>query len=291
MGLTRVGESVAAEYVAARRAVLDALTALRKVPDPFVMVGAQAIYLRTGAVVFDAAVAPFTTDADIAFDPQRLGGEPQLEEVMQAAGFQRSDQPGTWTTMIQVGERRFEVPVDLIVPEALAGPGRRAARLPEQEKNVARRSRGLEAALVDNSLMTVGSFDDADDRVLNVAVAGTAALFIAKAHKLAERINATPYRPDRVKPKDASDVFRLLQAEPAARVGRRLGELTHDPVAGEVVVTGVRHLVNLFGRRGRPGIQLAIRALGAGAVPSDRVAALFVAYLAELQTAYAEVLR
>lgn len=280
-------EAVAAEYVAARRAVLDALAALRKQPDPVVMVGAQAVYLRTGSVDFDVAVAPFTTDADLVLNPALLGGVPQVDEVMRAAGFTPSNQPGTWLTEVEVGDRRFEVPVDLLVPEALAGSGRRAARLPEQGKNVARRSRGLEVALVDNGLMSVSSFDDADDRTFDVAVAGTAALFIAKAHKLAERVSARPYRADRVKPKDASDVFRLLQAEPAAQVGRRLGELARDPVAGEVVVSGVQHLVDLFGRRGSPGVQLAVQALSAGAVPRDRVVALLVAYLAELQRAYA----
>jgi hypothetical protein len=286
-----MAESVAAEYIAARRAVLDALTALRKQPDPVVMVGAQAIYLRTGSLDFDLAVAPFTTDADLVLDPHLLGGVPQIDEVMRAAGFTPSGQPGTWMTEVEIGDRRFEVPVDLLVPEALAGSGRRAARLPEQSRNVARRSRGLEVALVDNSPMAVSSFDDADDRVFEVAVAGTAALFIAKAHKLAERVAATPYRADRVKPKDASDVFRLLQAEPAAQVGRRLGELAHHPVAGEVVVSGVQHLADLFGRRGLPGVQLAVQALSAGAVPPQRVVALFVAYMAELQVGYAAAAR
>ena len=282
-----MAESVAAEYIAARRAVMDALAALRKQPDPVVMVGAQAIYLRTGSADFDVAVAPYTTDADLVLDPDLLGGEPQINEVMRAAGFTPSGQPGTWMTEVRVGDRRFDVPVDLLVPEALAGPGRRAARLPAQGRNVARRSRGLEAALVDNSRMAVSSFDDDDDRIFHVAVASAAALFIAKAHKLAERVNAVPYRADRVKPKDASDVFRLVQAEPAGRVGRRLGELASDPVAGEVVVSGVQHLVDLFGRRGRPGVQLAVQALSAGAVPPERVVALLVAYVAELKTAYA----
>jgi hypothetical protein len=57
----------ASEYVAARRALLDALEALREHIDSIVVVGAQAVYLHTGAA--ELAVAEFTTDADLALDP------------------------------------------------------------------------------------------------------------------------------------------------------------------------------------------------------------------------------
>jgi hypothetical protein len=47
-------------YVAARRVLLDALDALRPHRNALVVVGAQAIYLRTGAG--DIGIAPYTTD-------------------------------------------------------------------------------------------------------------------------------------------------------------------------------------------------------------------------------------
>jgi hypothetical protein len=57
-------------YVAARRVLLDALEALAPHGDAVVIVGAQAIYLRTGDG--DLTVAPYTTDGDLALDPSRL---------------------------------------------------------------------------------------------------------------------------------------------------------------------------------------------------------------------------
>jgi len=47
-----------------------------------VVVGAQAVYLRTG--VAGLTVAPFTTDGDVALDPTLLGDDP-LSESSRAA--------------------------------------------------------------------------------------------------------------------------------------------------------------------------------------------------------------
>jgi hypothetical protein len=57
-------------YVIARRVLLDAFEALVAHRDAIVLVGAQAVYLRTGEA--DLAVAPFTTDGDLAIDPALL---------------------------------------------------------------------------------------------------------------------------------------------------------------------------------------------------------------------------
>jgi len=54
------------EYVAARRVLLDALEALGEQRQALVLVGAQTIYLHTGA--WTLATAEYTTDADIAVD-------------------------------------------------------------------------------------------------------------------------------------------------------------------------------------------------------------------------------
>src|SRR5438034_3834505 len=107
-------------YVRARRVLLDALEALEEHRDAIVLVGAQAIYLHTGEG--DLAVAPYTTDADLALNPAALADEPRLEALMRAGGFIRAPEPeriGTW-----IGSDG--VPVDLLVPEAVSGPGRRA---------------------------------------------------------------------------------------------------------------------------------------------------------------------
>ncbi len=57
------GEGSRIEYVEARRVLLDALTALTPHLDALVLVGAQAVYLRTQGRI--ESYQPFTTDADV----------------------------------------------------------------------------------------------------------------------------------------------------------------------------------------------------------------------------------
>ena len=57
-------------YVIARQVLLDALEALGPHRDATILVGAQAIYLHTGDA--ELAVAEYTTDADLALDPDLL---------------------------------------------------------------------------------------------------------------------------------------------------------------------------------------------------------------------------
>jgi hypothetical protein len=169
------------EYVAARRVLLDALDALGAHRDGLVLVGAQAIYLHTGEG--DLAVAPYTTDGDLALDPARLSSEPALEDAMRLAGFRLDEQPGIW-------RGAGAVEIDLLVPEAVGGGGTRGARLGVHGNRAARKARGLEAALVDNAPSEITALEQDDDRVFALAVAGPAALLVAKLHKLADRRNA-----------------------------------------------------------------------------------------------------
>ncbi|MGW0432464.1 hypothetical protein ACWDV4_07945 [Micromonospora sp. NPDC003197] len=282
------GPATAPLYVAARRVLLDALDALADHRKAIILAGAQAIYVRTGGAELDASVAPFTTDADLALDPRVLGAEPEIIGAMRAAGFYLTDEPGIWSTSTVVEGRTVEVPVDLLVPEALAGQGRRSAHLPDHGRNAARRTPGLEAAVADQSDVLISSLEpEVDDRAVMVPVAGAAALFVAKAHKLRQRFDdAARGRRDRLKAKDASDVIRLMQAEPADQVGRRLREIAADEMAGVSVREGVEHLNELFSRPRSPGVALAVDALR-GALPSDFVQALATAYTAELLRAYA----
>ena len=111
------------------------------------------------------------------------------------------DQPGRWTSL-------EEVYVDLLVPEALAGPGRRGADLGVHGRTVARRAKGLEGALVDRSRHTIGALGVVDSRSYEIWIAGPAALLVAKVHKIAERVGS----PARESDKDALDVLRLLRA-------------------------------------------------------------------------------
>lgn len=154
--------------VRVRSALLDAAEALVEHRDSLVLVGAQAVYLRTGGL--QVALAEATKDSDVALDPRTVADEPLLDEAMRQAGFHRSDQPGSWLN-------REGIPVDLMVPEALAGGGgrdARGARIPPHSKHTARRARGLEACLVDNDEMEVPALDPQDERSARLRAARTA---------------------------------------------------------------------------------------------------------------------
>ena len=60
--------------IAARGALLDALDALAAHRDALVVIGAQAVYLHTGAA--DVALAEATKDSDVAIDPREARRRP-----------------------------------------------------------------------------------------------------------------------------------------------------------------------------------------------------------------------
>ncbi len=225
------------ELTMARTALLDAIEALEAQLDAIIVVGAQAIYLHTGSA--EVAIAEFTTDGDLALDPDVLSSDPLVNQAMREAGFEpdpRSSAIGTWIS-------RRGVPVDLMVPDAVAGAGRRGVRVPPHDSKAMRRARGLEAALVDNSPMSIGALDPAaDPREFTVAVAGPAALLVAKLHKIHDRIDT----PDRLNNKDAHDVYRLLRAIETEVLSETLSRLLRDPVSAEVTPQALEYLGSDF---------------------------------------------
>lgn len=268
-------------YVEARRVLLDALVALAPHRSAFVVAGAQAVYLRAGQG--DLALAPYTTDGDLALNPSALTPDPAIEAVMRGAGFELSTEPGIWVARAVIAEASIAIPVDLIVPEGFAPPGgRRGARLGPHGNRATRRARGLEAALVDKDPMSITALNPADQRAVTVDVAGVAALLVAKAHKLHDRLQRG--RADRLDDKDAADVFRMMQVTSPDTVGATLTELAGHAVAGPATAAAVGYLEELFGRRGRVGIQMASRALQ-GSIPEERVVAICVAYTARVLAA------
>jgi len=138
---------------------------------------------------------------------------------------------------------------------------------------------GLEAALVDNSVMTIGALDPPDPRSMEAKVAGAAALLVAKLHKLHDRV--VRGREDRLHDKDAADVFRLMQVTTPDEMAVTLAILAVDVLAGPSTSDAIGYLDELFGRRGGTGIEMAANALRI-AVPKDRVAGLCMAYVGSL---------
>lgn len=258
------------EYVRARSALLDAADAIAAHLDSVVLVGAQAVYVHTGeADLFDAA-APHTTDADLAISPADLADSPRLGDLLIRSGFTLREHPGSWVSP-------DDVYVDLMVPDALAGPGSRGARLGPHGKRVARRAKGLEAALVDREAMKVRSLDPSDSRSVTMHVAGPGALTVAKVHKIAERADAN----DRISDKDALDVLRLFQATDTTHLASRLDHLGTHELSADVTAEAIEHLNPLFGNQQATGVAMAVRAAGPTADP-DTVAASFAALVSDL---------
>ena len=223
--------------IAARRVLLDAMDALHEHHSALVLVGAQAIYLHTGNVRI--ALAESTKDSDFAIDPRKLRDDPLLEEAMRRAGFTHNavdPQPGSWLSS-------DGVPVDLMVPEQLAGAGsRRSGRIAPHSDRATRRTTGLEAAVIDHAPMIISALDSEDTRRIEMNVAGPAALLVAKLHKIGERQAA----PNRLLDKDAHDVYRLLVATESEAVAAMLRQLREHQLSGAVTRDALVYLHQLF---------------------------------------------
>jgi hypothetical protein len=236
-------------YALARRALLDALDALGPQRKAVILCGAQAIYLHIGEA--DFAVSPYTTDADLMLTPGRLSRDPPLAAVLEEAGFRSTSQPGIWHS-------RDGIEVDLLVPEALGGGGRRGARLgPPHGDRVARKVRGLEGVLADNAIMQIGSLEPGDHRRFKIAVAGPAALLVAKLHKIAER---SEVRVSRLGDKDALDALRILRAVPTDALANTIVTLRTTSLSREVTLQAMEILRTYFAQETATGTQMAVRA-------------------------------
>jgi hypothetical protein len=142
------------EYIVARIALLDALEALGPHRDAAVLVGAQAIYIHTGDA--GLAVAESTTDGDLALDPERVPEDPEIAAAMRSKRFFRDEKGsgpdiGIWSSHRTIDGIPAIVKVDLLMPEAVGGGGRRAARVKGHEKGSVLKVRGLEGCLVDRA--------------------------------------------------------------------------------------------------------------------------------------------
>jgi hypothetical protein len=269
-------------YVLARAVLLDALDALGNQRNAAIVVGAQAVYLHAGTI--DMAVPEFTLDADITIDPALLDDVPEIEAAMLGARFERGNRVGVWIASRRIAGVPAKVEVDLMVPDAVGGGGRRAARLAGHAKEVARKTRGLEAALIDKTVVSIQALEPTDSRSFDVAIAGPAALLIAKAHKIAERVAEREQR--RLEDKDALDILRLLQATETTVLADTVKTLLQDDVARDVTREALTILKEHFTDARAAGPQMAARAAGA-LMPADVVAASCAALATDLLRALA----
>ncbi len=245
-------------YVIARRVLLDALQALGPHRDATILVGAQAIYLHTGDA--ELAVAEYTTDADLALDPDLLDEIPPLEQALQDAGFFHMGKSGVgvWKTSCPGRDANdVEVQVDLLVPSAVSpGKGRRAARLPGHDDHAARKVDGLEGVLDDQAEMEIGSLEqDYGPRRVATKVAGPGALLVAKLFKISERKGTA-----RANDKDALDMLRILQAIETETLAASMALMRADQRSSAATERATELLVEFFWTRGSEGAVMAARA-------------------------------
>ena len=243
-------------YIGARETLLDAVEALGPHSDAAILVGAQAIYVHTEGEDHSLAIAPFTYDADLALDPELLGDTPAIVEAMGRAGFRLGNQPGLYS-------REGLAQVDLLVPEAVGGPGRRAARLGAHGNMAAMKVRGLEGAIVSHGVRRITSLVPGADRSCFLKVAGPAALLVSKVHKIGERLDEGDARRQEQLPKDAFDIYRLLRATDTAELASEFGLLQSHEISSRVTSGTLSTFEVLFGSRSGMGTSLLVRSVGA----------------------------
>ena len=243
-------------YVDARETLLDAVEALGPHGDAVILVGSQAIYVHTEAEDDSFAISPFTYDADLALDPNLLGGSPAIVEAMSRAGFRLGDQPGLYS-------REGLSQVDLLVPEAVGGPGRRAARLGHHGNRAAMKVRGLEGTLVSHRVRKINSLFPGAERSCFLKVAGPAALLVSKVHKIGERLEDGDARRQEQLPKDAFDIYRLLRTIDTTELASEFGLLKSNEISSGVTSEALSTFESLFGFRSATGTSLLVRSVGA----------------------------
>lgn len=254
-------------YKVARRVLMDALVALGEHRDAIIVVGAQALYLRTGEG--DIAVSPYTSDGDLALDPTLLAEIPPLEQALMAAQFERHpNQVGVWGAHRPTPQHLdLRVEVDLLVPASISpGKGRRAAHLRGHAPTAARIVRGLEGALVDFDYMPIQALEEEDLRIVHAKIAGPAALLVAKVHKIADRQGTS-----RSRDKDALDIFRLLRAISSEEIVVRMMLLLKDDRSRTTTQHGISLVKELFHAHGE-ATHMTVRAVE-GLMPEAEVRA------------------
>ena len=197
------------------------------------------------------ALSPFTYDADIVLDPDLLGTSPTIVDAMSVAGFTLQDQPGLY-------RRGARSQVDLLVPEAVSGPGRRGARLGVHGNRAAMKVHGLEGALVSHTPMAISSLAPDTDRSRILKVAGPAALLVSKVHKIDERVSAARAHRRELLHKDAFDIYRLLRTIDSGDLASEFRMLRSHDVSGEVTSEALSMFRRLFGTRSGLGTELVV---------------------------------
>ena len=231
-----------------RRLLITTIGALGQHADAVTVVGAHAVHVwvqkKWGPIDMES-----TRDGDLAVNPVLIAEDPKILELLAGIGLEpaRPERPGIYGL---VSERGFSweqrTTVDLLVPETYAGSKGRSARIPGQ-KSATTRAYGLELAIHDRTLTRISTTDGEPELTVDVNVAGPAALLIAKAHKVSERLAGVEKRPDRLRPKDSGDIALLMMVTDGAEMAETmLKHVAERPEIRAVVHDGVRYLVDMY---------------------------------------------
>ncbi|TFB98641.1 hypothetical protein [Cryobacterium sp. HLT2-28] len=212
------------------------------------VVGAHAVHVwvqkKWGPIDMES-----TRDGDLAINPVLIAEDPKIMEIMAEIGLEpaRPERPGIYGYVSERGlpwDQRTTV--DLLVPETYAGSKGRSARIPGQ-KSATTRAYGLELAIHDRTLTKISTTDGEPELSVDVHVAGPAALLIAKAHKVSERLADIERRPDRLRPKDSGDIALLMMVTDGTEMAESMmRHVAQSPEIRAVVHDGAHYLVEMY---------------------------------------------
>jgi len=230
------------------RLLVHTIQALGPFKDAVTVIGAHAVHVWVEKAWGPTAMET-TRDGDIVLNPEFVTDDPKLIDLMAGVGIVPAldDRPGIYGFADEAGlDWQQRTTVDLIVPEAYAGPGRRAARIAGQH-HAASRALGLELAVWDRSLTVLATIDEPIESV-EAYVAGPAALLTAKSHKVHERLAGVTARPDRQKPKDSGDIALLMMvSDPEVVAGIMVATAGVHPETKSVIANSATWLAEMFG--------------------------------------------
>jgi len=230
-----------------RRLLVDTVQALTPFQDAVTVVGAHAIHIWIEQT-WGKSEMQATRDGDIVLNPRFVTEDPKLIDLMASIGIIPilEDRPGIYGYKDEIAKEWIQrTTVDLIVPEAYAGPGRRAARIAGQ-RHAASRAIGLELAIWDRTLTKLTTTDEPIESA-EAYVAGPAALLTAKAHKVYERLAEIATKPQRLKPKDSGDVALLMMISDPEEVAQiMLNSAFSHPEIKSVIYSAATWLVDMY---------------------------------------------
>jgi len=251
------------------------LTALEPTSDAVVLVGAQAVYLRTeGRIEGYQPSRPTPTSLSTSrlepIPPRRSDDSGRIHSLTNRESGRRAS-----TDRLRRGSR---LPVDLIVPEEYGSEaGRRAARLPGNHGKTTARKSSARRWVVDNSPIQP---QRSSRRMRDGCSSRSPAT--ARSCRKAAQARGRLATPARLQAKDAGDLYGS-STRSAPTTWATLQMLLADERSATTTTKALTYLDALFTAPASPGVGLACEALRT-LLPEETVTAVMTAYAAALRS-------